>query len=182
MSTTAVNNSLSSLSELIARLQAAKFAIATSEVLDATRLLVKLAENNASLPADFLRNHLRPLLCKSTERQVQQQFDAIFQQWWDEGYRGELGPSQPPVTPPEQPRPAKRKFRIAVLLVILLLALALLYWQRRPEPELPDVNPTQAITEQKPDVSKPTKAEPNKDKIQEQAKPESPRIYGYWPA
>ncbi|MGZ5077662.1 MAG: hypothetical protein ACXV9R_13675, partial [Methylobacter sp.] len=47
---------------------------------------------------------------------------------------------------------------------------------------LPDVNPTQAITEQKPDVSKPTKAEPNKDKIQEQAKPESPRIYGYWPA
>lgn len=168
--------------ELIARLQAAKFPITTSEVLDATRLLAKLAENNASLQADFLRDHLRPLLCKSTERQVQQQFDAIFQQWWDEGRRVELEPSQSPVTPPEQPKPPKRKLRIAVLLFILSLALALLYWQRRPVPELIDVKPTPAIAEQKTDVPKPIKPDPGSNKPQAPAKPESPRIYGYWPA
>lgn len=179
MSATGVNPSSPSLPELIARLQAAKFAIATSEVLDAARLLAKLAENNTPLQADFLRGHLRPLLCKSTDRQAQQLFDDIFRQWWEEQRRIEVGPVTGPVTPPEEPKP---KHRVAVLLVILFLALVLLYWQRRPEPELTDANPAPSMTEQKKEVSKPVKAEPNKDKTQEPTKPESPRIYGYWPA
>lgn len=179
MSTTVVNNSLSSLPELIARLQSAKFAIATSEVLDATRLLVKLAENNASLPADFLRNHLRPLLCKSTERQVQQQFDVIFQQWWDEGRRVELESIPEPVTPSEESKPPQRKLKIAVR-CLLLLALVLLNGHRLPQAELTEANPSS--TEQITDVPNPVQPYPGNDKPQNPVKPESPRIYGYWPA
>ncbi|HTR57751.1 MAG TPA: hypothetical protein VMM27_06230, partial [Casimicrobiaceae bacterium] len=116
------------ISELIALLREQGFQVGTGEAVDATQLLLVLAEREPELQDSArLRARLRPVFCKSPDEQ--RRFDALFDRWWKT-----LVPRfrEPPPVPaetavetPAEPIGKKRsrlRWRVAVAILVAVAA------------------------------------------------------------
>jgi WD40 repeat protein/uncharacterized protein with von Willebrand factor type A (vWA) domain len=137
------------LVNLVEDLRHAGFPVGTSELIDATALLLALRDRALDLDDPTrLRSRLRPVFCKSAEQQ--QQFDAIFDEWWSRltlTYR-------PPTPSASAGRAAQssdtgRRLTPAWLAAVVVGAIAVIYlvayaaytfWPRPPIPPAPPTN------------------------------------------
>jgi len=169
------------LPELIRRLRDAGFPVSSAEAVDAARLLAKLAERDAeALQAGPLRQHLRPLLCKYSDEESQQRFEAVFDEWWQRVGVAPTAPTPKPGTPPlsqrESPVSARRR---AFWLGGLLLSLGLAFWRYADIGKTPPTPPP--VKSAQPDTPGGNTPRP-KATPSPQAPAQGPRVYGYWPA
>lgn len=130
------------IGSLIEHLRRAGFrTVGTSEAVDATRLLLALAEKEPEiLSSDRLRTRLRPIFSKNREQQ--ETFDRVFEKWaraaGDEAAAAGAGEGNT-TTPEPQPQEKQNKPRdwrtwAAISLVFISVAIILIAIQSPPRP------------------------------------------------
>jgi len=153
---------------LVERLRQAGFTLGTSELIDATQLLLELGRRRAApLPADHLRAVLRPVLCKASERRAE--FDRVFDDWYALVQAQAPADTEktiafdPPLLEVAGPKPGRRRTPIVVGLLAVGLGILVVMNTRTPAPKpqnapVPIVAPVPAPYVATPEASGPAPA------------------------
>jgi WD40 repeat protein len=139
------------LGPLIERLKAAGFPASTSEAVDATRLLLILArkEPEVALDPERLRARMRPIFCRNREQQ--ERFDEVFDEWYGSEPARVIEAAPKPVVSVEPQTKAMPRWRVWLLAGLLLTEMIfVVIWAPRmgevvvapaPQPAKPIVTP-----------------------------------------
>jgi WD40 repeat protein len=141
---------------LVERLREAGFAVGTSELIDASQLLLEMARrSSAPLPAGRLRAALKPVLCKDSAKRAD--FDRVFDLWWalvaspagETAVPAHADPEAAAAATPAGGPARPRGWRTAAGLLVLVALAAGVYWGgnwvlREPPPVLPAGPPSTA--------------------------------------
>ncbi len=186
------------LDELLRALVTQGFAAGTSETLDATRLLQRMAaridETGAGQPGpalQTLRSALAPLLCKESDPQRRALFERLFDEWWHAGLSARVVlqalPSAPTVAaePSASAGNARRGWLSAAAVVVAAPVIALLVVivppTNQPEPSLQQLPASAASAASAAELRSPVET-PQPPAATGATSSASPPLDGYQPA
>ena len=177
------------LIDLVTALRAAGFAVGTSEMIDAGRLIRRLGESAQDLDLDALRTKLQPIFCKSRENQ--RRFGAVFSEWaatlraWATSPEARVGPAprDTPGPPESVIKPARTRVpwaAVTFLVVAVAVALYLFYPTQGTTP--PSVKQPPTPTSSSVEPVQPAKGVDASARGSSSSAVRTDSIYGYFPS